>query len=80
MLIAVDRSSKQRLCAAESGGVSLWVKGRGFTQGTLVDNPLAALKARLCNLGCWGRASVKQGWLQKTEGATEGRGLFGCVC
>lgn len=26
-LIAVDRSSKQCLCAAESGGVSQWVKG-----------------------------------------------------
>lgn len=31
VLIAVDRSSKQRLCAAESAGVSLWVKDRSFT-------------------------------------------------
>lgn len=52
VLIAVDRSSKQCLRAAESGGVSLWVKGRGFTQATLVDNPFSALKAGLCNLGC----------------------------
>lgn len=52
VLIAVDRISKQCLCAAESGGVSLRVKGRGFTQATLVDNPLSDLKARLCNLGC----------------------------
>lgn len=40
VLIAVDRSSKQCLCAAESGGVSLWLKGCGFTQATLVDKPL----------------------------------------
>lgn len=52
VLIVVDRSRKQCLCAAESGGVSLRVKGRGFTQATLVDNPLAALKAWPCNLGC----------------------------
>lgn len=52
VLIAVDRSSKQCLCAAESGRVSLLVKGRGFTKATLVDNPLSALKAQLCNLGC----------------------------
>lgn len=45
VLIAVDRSSKQCLRAAESGGVSLWVKGRSFTHATLVDNPLSALKA-----------------------------------
>lgn len=31
VLIAVDRSSKQRLCAAESAGVSLWVMDRSFT-------------------------------------------------
>ncbi|CAB1433382.1 unnamed protein product [Pleuronectes platessa] len=48
-LIAVDRSSKQRLRAAESGGVSQWVKGRSSTQATLVDS---ALGARLCNFGC----------------------------
>lgn len=50
VLIAVDRSSKQCLSAAESDGVSLWVKGRSFTEATLVDNPLSDLKARLCNL------------------------------
>lgn len=31
VLIAVDRSSKQSLCAAESAGVSLWVKDHSFT-------------------------------------------------
>ena len=31
------------LCAAESGGVSLLVKGRGFTQATLVDKLQAVL-------------------------------------
>lgn len=52
VLIAVDRSSKQRSYDAESSELSLWVKDQGFTQATLVDNPLSALKARLCNLGC----------------------------
>ncbi|KAG7505445.1 hypothetical protein JOB18_031635 [Solea senegalensis] len=51
-LIVVDRSSKQSLGAAESGGVSLWVKGRSFTKATLVDNQLSALKAQQCHLGC----------------------------
>lgn len=45
VLIVVDRSSKQCLRAAESGGVSLRVKCRGFTHATLVDNPLSGLKA-----------------------------------
>lgn len=67
VLIAVDRSTKQGLCAAESGEVSLWVKGHGFTLATLVDNPLSSLNARVYNLGRWGRASIKLGWLQSTE-------------
>jgi len=43
VLIAVDRSSKQCMHFAESNELSLWMKGQGFTQATLVDNPLAAL-------------------------------------